>query len=104
MPKGGKREGAGRPSGMKNKRTRAVEAATAEVAKQIADAIPGAFAGDAHALLVAVYKDPSLEWPMRIDAAKAAVRYEKPALASVEHSGPDGGPLQIVISGDDAGL
>ena len=54
-----------------------------EAAQKVAAAIGAdAFEGDAHALLVAVYKDPRHEWELRVDAAKAAVRYEKPALAS----------------------
>ena len=54
-----------------------------EAAQHLTDAIgEGAFAGDAHALLVAVYKNPAHDWDLRVDAAKAAVRYEKPALAS----------------------
>jgi hypothetical protein len=60
------------------------QAASAEAAALLADVMPGAFEGDAHALLMAVYKDPLKEWPLRIDAAKAAIRYEKPALSSVE--------------------
>lgn len=72
----------GRPKGAKNKRTAATERAAAEAAEQIGGAIPGAFDGDAHALLMTVYKDPLKEWPLRVDAAKAAIRYEKPALAS----------------------
>ena len=35
------------------------------------------------ALLMAVYKDQAHEIELRIDAAKAAVRYEKPALSSM---------------------
>jgi hypothetical protein len=75
----------GRPPGAKNRRTEKREQATAEAAEQIADALgDAAFGGDAHALLMAVYKDPQHEWNLRVDAAKAAIRYEKPALSSVE--------------------
>jgi hypothetical protein len=46
------------------------------------------FRGDAHALLRSVYTDP--RWPidMRIDAAKSAIRFERPALVAshVQHS------------------
>lgn len=97
MPKGGKREGAGRPPGVKNKRTAEMAAAVAAAAKQIAAAIPDAFAGDAHALLMAVYKNEAHEWPLRVDAAKAAIRFEKPALNAVEHGGKDGGSIEIRI-------
>jgi hypothetical protein len=40
--------------------------------------------GDAHALLIRVYKDPAQPLALRIDCAKAALPYEKPRLASVE--------------------
>lgn len=43
-----------------------------------------AFDGDAHTFLMAVYKDTRIDIEKRIDAAKAAIRYEKPALSSVE--------------------
>ncbi len=74
----------GRPTGMKNKRTLAVEAAMRAAAAALNETVPGAFDGDAHAFLMAVYKDPSRPIELRVDAAKAAVRYEKPALASVD--------------------
>jgi hypothetical protein len=38
--------------------------------------MPEGFKGDAHALLVAVYRDTSLPLPIRLDAAKAAVKFE----------------------------
>jgi hypothetical protein len=87
--KGGARPGAGRPAGLRNKRTRELEAAAALVAEQIAEIVPGAFAGDAHALLMWVYKNPSNELPLRVDAAKAAAPYEKPRLSQIDanHSG-----------------
>lgn len=40
----------------------------------------------------------------RDDMAKAAAPYVHPKLATVEHSGKDGGPIQVQIAGDDAGL
>ncbi|WP_207483150.1 hypothetical protein [Arenibaculum pallidiluteum] len=48
---------------------------------------------DAHAVLKAVYADPGQDWPLRVSAAKAAIRYERPALASTELTGKDGGPV-----------
>jgi hypothetical protein len=58
-------------------------------AAAIEEAIPDAFAGDAHALFMTIYKDPTNDISLRLDAAKAAIRYEKPAMSSVqaEHSG-----------------
>lgn len=74
----------GRPPGSKSKRTVEREQAMSEAAKTIEEALEGAFEGDAHALLMVVYKDPSKEMALRIDAAKAAIRYEKPALSTIE--------------------
>jgi hypothetical protein len=84
MPSGGRRPGAGRPQGARNKRTREIEAAADAAREAIEEKIPEAFQGDAHALLMTVYKDPAQDWPLRIDAAKAAIKFEKPALSSVE--------------------
>ena len=60
-----------------------------EMAAQIGKAVGGAFEGDALAYLMSVYKDPSKPENLRIDAAKAAIRYERPALAPVEQGGPE---------------
>lgn len=74
----------GRPLGAKNKRTAAVEAAAKAAAEAIGAAMPGAFEGDAHAFLMAVYKDPKQPIEVRLDAAGKAIRYEKPALAAID--------------------
>lgn len=77
----------GRQKGTPNKRTAAVKEAALAVAEQIVATIPDAFDGDAHALLMTVYKNPIFDWPLRLDAAKAAIRFEKPALAATELKG-----------------
>jgi hypothetical protein len=77
----------GRPAGAKNKQTAARAARMQEAAQAISEVIQGAFDGDSHTLLMTVYKDPAQPWPIRLDAAKAALPYEKPRLASVELSG-----------------
>jgi hypothetical protein len=41
------------------------------------------------AYLMSVYKDPSKPENVRIDAAKAAIRYERPTLAPVERPDPE---------------
>lgn len=53
--------------------------------------------GDAHALLKLVYSDPRYPMELRIDAAKSAVRFERPALLAshVQHSNA---PTKEVIS------
>jgi hypothetical protein len=57
--------------------------ATARAAEQISATLGSeVFHGDAHALLTTVYKDPKQPIGLRIEAAKAALPYEKPRLAS----------------------
>jgi hypothetical protein len=73
----------GRKKGVKNKRTRRIESA----ARRLLDDAKGVlgdqgaklFEGDAHALMVLTYKNPKLPLDVRMDAAKAAIRFEKPA-------------------------
>jgi hypothetical protein len=42
--------------------------------------------GDALAYLTSIYKDPSKPENLRIDAAKVAIRYERPALSPIEQT------------------
>ena len=84
-PKTGKPRG--RPKGARNRRTEERERLVRETAAAIEGALPEAFAGDAHAYLMAVYKDESKPLKDRLAAATAAIGYEKPRLAAVEHSG-----------------
>lgn len=76
--------GQGRPKGARNRRTVETEARIAQTAEAAAKALPKAFQGDAYALLMLVYKNEKLDLNLRLDAAKAAIRYERPALASVD--------------------
>ncbi len=69
----------GRPPGSKNKKTLALE----EAARRAAASIEGAFEGDAHAFLTAVYRNPAVPLEIRIMAASKALRVEKPALSAV---------------------
>jgi hypothetical protein len=62
----------GRQKGTPNKRTAAREQAVAEML----NVIPEASQGDAHAFLMAIYKDPTMPVEMRIDAAKKAIHFE----------------------------
>ena len=43
---------------------------------------------------MAVYKGPENLLSIRIDAAKAAIAYEKPRLQAVEHTGKNGEPIE----------
>lgn len=83
----GKRTGnpRGRPVGAKSKRTKEREEAMEEAAEHITAVLgPNAFDGDAHALLIALYKDTQQPLLIRLDAAKAAISYEKPRLSAVD--------------------
>jgi hypothetical protein len=89
----GERRG-GRQKGTPNKRTVALEVALAEAADKITGALGAdAFENDAHALLMAVYKDARQPTELRVAAAKAAISFEKPRLAAIE--GKVGGVLTL---------
>jgi hypothetical protein len=76
----------GRRTGTPNKRTVALRTAIATAAEQIGAALGSeVFHGDAHALLMTVYKDLNQPIGLRMEAAKAALPYEKPRLASIEN-------------------
>jgi hypothetical protein len=66
--------------------------------EKVSAVIEGAFEGDAHTFLMAVYKNPDLELPIRVDAAKAAIRYEKPALAAMEMKAEVDNRVRIISS------
>ena len=84
MARGGKRTGAGRKAGSTTKRTR-------EIANMALDAgvSPLEF-------MLGVMRDESLPTDARFEAAKASAPYVHPRLNAVEHSGVDGGPLEVV--------
>jgi hypothetical protein len=84
--KPGERRG-GRERGTPNKRTQEREAAVQEAARKLEAVIPNAFEGDSHAFLVSIYKDPAHPIERRLDAAKAAIPYERPRLSTTELSG-----------------
>jgi len=75
MPRGGPREGAGRPSGIANK---------ASIARQAEVAASGQTPLD---YLLEIMRDTTAERGERLDAAKAAAPYVHPKLAAIEHSG-----------------
>lgn len=84
--RGGARPGAGRPKGRKNRRTLEIEAAAKK------------YANDALKALVEVAKTGSTEGA-RVSAAVALLDrgYGRPRQA-LEHTGEQGGPLQIAIT------
>jgi hypothetical protein len=76
--RGNYKPGPGRPPGRKNNKTLALEEAAR---KAVAD-IDGAFDGDAHTFLQAVYRNPNVPLEIRIQAAARALRVEKPTLTA----------------------
>lgn len=83
MPRGGVRPGAGRKKG-------AAGRATAE-AREMAKA-----AGETPLeYMLRVMHDEAADTKRRDGMAAAAAPYIHPKLASIEHSGPDGGPIPI---------
>jgi hypothetical protein len=75
MPRGGKREGAGRPEGAATVKTR-----------EIADkaALEGVTPLE---FMLSFMNDQNEEMHHRLDAAKAAAPYVHPKLANIEHKG-----------------
>jgi DNA-binding PadR family transcriptional regulator len=75
----------GRQKGTKNRKTVLLEEKGREALAEVLGA--NAFEGDAHSLLIAVYKDEAHPIELRLEAAKAAIRFEKPALAALDARG-----------------
>lgn len=125
MPRGGKREGAGRKQGSLTKRTRDIaEKASAEgksplevmlenmrhfqqVAMDAESVIEGMTAAEItgrdmnpeeqfKTLLAQVKKAAGLR-QMAHECARDAAAYMHPKLQSIAHTGPDGGPIQAVF-------
>lgn len=103
---GGRREGAGRP-GIRGRHTdgsgkppSAVAVKTRDIAnKLISD-------GELTPLeyMLQVLRDVKAPKEDRMWAAEKAAPYIHPRLAAIEHSGPNGGAIQITISQSDAEL
>jgi hypothetical protein len=97
MPSGGKRVGAGRPPGAKNKFSKTAREAIARAED----------AGGRRSVvdwLIGVVHDDKQSIRTRLDAAKTVIGYLVPRLSSSEVAGADGGPITFVISEDDANL
>lgn len=82
MARGGKRPGAGRKAGAPNKATAARQKAVTESGLTPLD------------YMLSIMRDEQMTTESRFEAAKAAAPYVHPKLANVEHSGPNGGPIQ----------
>jgi hypothetical protein len=74
----------GRPKGSKNKRTLLQEEHRAN------GELPVDF-------MLRLMRDKTLQTNVRLDCAKAVAPYVHPRLNAVEHTGEDGGPLQVIF-------
>ena len=54
--------------------------------------------------MIRVMRDRSVDHDRRDKMAASAAPYVHPKLANIEHAGNGGGPIQVNIAGDDAGL
>ena len=93
------RKTGGRRRGTPNKVTAARRAVVQDAMARVMAGRPAGFPGDAHALLVAIYRDESLPLSMRLDAAKSAVKFERPALASTVLTQRSGLDRSMICSG-----
>ncbi len=85
MPRGGKRPGAGRRHGSRNKATLIAEAREREIVISGKDPLD---------YMLEVMRNPDASWRRRDEMAKAAAPYLHPRLAAVEHSGGLDAPLE----------
>lgn len=83
MARGGKREGAGRKAGSS---ARITAAQRAEIAAEGITPLD---------YMLKIMRDEEAIPARRDDMAKAAAPYVHPKLANIEHSGPDGGPIEV---------
>jgi hypothetical protein len=81
--RGGKRSGAGRPKGQPNK-------ASAERQAEVA-----ASGVTPLEYMLNVLRDPDAAVERRDWAAEKAAPYVHPKLAAIEHTGKDGGPIEV---------
>jgi hypothetical protein len=81
--RGGKRPGSGRPKGVPNK---------ANAERQAAIAASGLTPLD---YMLFVLRNESADPHERMEAAKSAAPYVHPKLASIEHGGKDGSPIEL---------
>lgn len=93
--RGGRRVGAGRKPGSATKRTREIADRAAEDGITPLEYMLQIMRGDSD------HEDPKIMAQrelMRFEAAKAAAPYVHPKLASVEHTGKDGGAIDHSLS------
>ena len=83
----------GRPKGSTSKVILARRTLAAKAGDRAARRINNPFDGDSHEFLASVYKDPMQPLMKRIEAAKAAIQFEKPKLGSIIHGADADNPL-----------
>lgn len=54
--------------------------------------------------MIRVMRDPTADYSRRDDMAKAVAPYIHPKLAAIEHTGRDGGPVQVSLTTADASV
>ena len=94
MARGGARAGAGRPKGAKNKKNREIANRLLASGKTPLEYMASIVESD----------DPNIPMQLKLEAAKAAAPYMHPRLNAVQHTGPDGGPIKVILNGSDADL
>jgi hypothetical protein len=85
MSRGGKRDGAGRKAGTANLKTRELADAAAKEGLMPLE------------YMLSVLRNEEADVKDRMWAAEKAAPYVHAKLASVEHKGEGGGPLQVII-------
>lgn len=86
MPRGGKREGAGRKEGVPNKASAAREAEVKASGLTPLD------------YMLTMLRDENAPPADRMWAAEKAAPYVHPKLAAIEHTGKDGSPVAVTFS------
>jgi hypothetical protein len=95
VAKGGARPGAGRRPGGRNTKSREIaDKAAAEGITPLEYMLSLVRMDSAHDN----EKIQTAREALRFEAAKAAAPYMHPRLAAVEHTGPDGGPMQMGVT------
>jgi hypothetical protein len=102
------RKTGGRKKGTKNKRTvafeQALESTRQAMVRYLGDLDAEADDIDAHGLLMAVYRNPTMPVELRVEAAGKSLPFEKPRLGSIDVNARSQGKLVIeVVDFDDQG-
>ena len=93
----GRKTGGGSRKGSPNRKTTARARAAARIKNLAAVLGDDAFTGDALGLLQLTYKNVQLPIELRIDAARAAIAYERPRLSAVMANVDSGLTLEQLV-------